>query len=310
MKNSYSFKHLVLFCISIVSLSLQAQNVGIGTTNPQEKLDIQGAIKIGTDIVNDTIAPVGGAGTIRFRAGKFEGWNGSEWISLGDTSLFHLNGNDVRLDTNIVDIGTTNFIFGSTQMDDDNVQAHESRMFFNKSMSAFRAGNAHGNQWDSAQVGELSTAFGKNTVASGKLSFALGRRSTASGLLSFAAGEDVVASGEFSLAMGDKAYATNFASVAVGYSSYATGYGSVALGWETRSLSPLETTISFYPTVVPPRDTFQNINPFDRLFTIGNGSFFSRSDALVILKNGNMGLGNSLPPEKLMVDGCIDNRYR
>lgn len=76
-----------LFLICIVTLSCTTfvyaqQGMGVGNNNPQEMLDVSGAIKIGTDINNNTNAPAGGAGTLRFRSGQFEGWDGSEWVTL------------------------------------------------------------------------------------------------------------------------------------------------------------------------------------------------------------------------------------
>lgn len=44
--------------------------VGIGTTNPQEQLDINGALKIGTTTTSN-------AGTLRWTGTDFEGYNGS-----------------------------------------------------------------------------------------------------------------------------------------------------------------------------------------------------------------------------------------
>lgn len=61
---------------------LTAQNVGIGTTNPVEKLDVNGGIKIGA-----TNNPA--KGTIRWNEQRsdFEGYNGTTWVSLtGGTS--------------------------------------------------------------------------------------------------------------------------------------------------------------------------------------------------------------------------------
>ena len=50
-------------------------NVGIGKNTPQEKLDIDGGIRLGTtNTVN--------AGTIRWTGSDFEGYNGKEWVSL------------------------------------------------------------------------------------------------------------------------------------------------------------------------------------------------------------------------------------
>ncbi len=60
-------------------------NVGIGTTSPDEKLEVKGAIKVGdggyTGITDGATTPVpaGGAGTIIFLSTHFFGWDGSEW---------------------------------------------------------------------------------------------------------------------------------------------------------------------------------------------------------------------------------------
>lgn len=59
----------------------QGGNVGIGTTTPPVKLEINGAIKIGNDI-GTTTAP--SEGMIRFNSttGKFQGYNGVSWIDM------------------------------------------------------------------------------------------------------------------------------------------------------------------------------------------------------------------------------------
>ncbi|HEX2535362.1 MAG TPA: FG-GAP repeat protein, partial [Chitinophagaceae bacterium] len=59
--------------------SATAQNVGIGTGTPAEKLEVAGAIKIGT-----TNTPAPAAGTIRWNPAlhDFEGFNGTAWVSL------------------------------------------------------------------------------------------------------------------------------------------------------------------------------------------------------------------------------------
>jgi microcystin-dependent protein len=50
-------------------------NVGIGKNDPQEKLDIDGGIRLGS---TNTVNP----GTIRWTGSDFEGYNGKEWVSL------------------------------------------------------------------------------------------------------------------------------------------------------------------------------------------------------------------------------------
>jgi sulfatase modifying factor 1 len=55
-------------------------NVGIGTVLPGEKLEVNGAVKIGT-----TSNPTPAAGTIRWTGSAFEGFNGTAWTPLGQT---------------------------------------------------------------------------------------------------------------------------------------------------------------------------------------------------------------------------------
>jgi hypothetical protein len=63
-------------------------NVGIGANSPGEKLEIDGAFKVGdggyTGITDGAVAPVpaGGAGTIIFLGSHFFGWDGTAWQQL------------------------------------------------------------------------------------------------------------------------------------------------------------------------------------------------------------------------------------
>ncbi|MBC7850064.1 MAG: hypothetical protein H7Y31_10020 [Chitinophagaceae bacterium] len=72
------FLPCLMFIILCLSENILAQNVGIGTQSPQQKLDVNGKIRIGND--NGSPAP----GTIRYNdaTNDFEGFNGSEWKSL------------------------------------------------------------------------------------------------------------------------------------------------------------------------------------------------------------------------------------
>ena len=83
--------------------ALFAGNVGIGTTSPQTKLDVAGAVKIGTQTTCDANT----AGAIRYNSAgeKFEGCNGTNWqlialvSSCGDSVNFTYKGASVTYGT-------------------------------------------------------------------------------------------------------------------------------------------------------------------------------------------------------------------
>jgi len=55
-----------------------SSNLGVGTTSPAEKLDVAGALRLGTTSGTN-------AGTIRWTGSDFEGYDGSTWKSLTST---------------------------------------------------------------------------------------------------------------------------------------------------------------------------------------------------------------------------------
>ncbi|WP_179007580.1 hypothetical protein [Winogradskyella forsetii] len=61
-------------------------------------------------------------------------------------------------------------------------------MFFNTGKGSFRAGRALGTEWDDANIGNRSVAFGLNTIATGYYSTALGNRTIADSYASTAIG--------------------------------------------------------------------------------------------------------------------------
>ncbi|MDY8134878.1 hypothetical protein [Aquimarina sp. 2201CG5-10] len=168
-------------------------------------------------------------------------------------------------------IATDDFVFGSTQLGDTGNTDNDRRLFFDKSKGAFRAGIAEGNEWDDASIGEFSIGLGRRASASGAASVSLGT---------------------FTSALGDE-------SVALGYAASALGLRSVAIGYRTLAQSKEQITIGTHNTIVS--GDLNNWVPTDRLFVIGNGDAdsngggsSSRSDALVMLKNGNTTLNGSL----------------
>ncbi|TYA92166.1 hypothetical protein [Seonamhaeicola marinus] len=190
------------------------------------------------------------------------------------------------------DLNNDNFVFGANQLDGSEV----SRMFFNKTKGAFRAGHVNGSTyftdvWDDTNVGIYSFATGLNTRASGYASVALGSHSSATGWESTALANGL-ASGANSIAIGRGSRAINDSAIAIGDNAEAKGKRSVAIGYSTAG-SFLETSIGINNTEVSgSSDTFVDT---DRLFVIGNGTSNShKRDALVMLKNGNTTLNGEL----------------
>ncbi len=69
-------KNILAAFLSFTLFSATAQNVGLGTANPQEKLDVNGGVRIGY-----TPSPFS-AGTVRFNNGEMEYNTGYNWRSL------------------------------------------------------------------------------------------------------------------------------------------------------------------------------------------------------------------------------------
>jgi len=106
-----------------------------------------------------------------------------------------------------------------------------SRMFWDSSKAAFRAGGVSAAQWDDANVGVYSIAMGWDTTASGNYSLATGGLSTASGDQSKAMGWDATASGNYSTAIGGQdIIASGIASTAIGSYTTSDGLFSFAAG--------------------------------------------------------------------------------
>jgi hypothetical protein len=149
------------------------------------------------------------------------------------------------------------------------------RLVWYPDKAAFRAGRVSGTQWNTENIGNYSTASGYNTTASGWYSNAWGSVTAASGSQSSAWGFNTTASGTSSTAFGENTTAPSFAETVIGYNN--------------TSYTPASSTAWVAG---------------DRLFVIGNGSAGS-SDALVMLKNGNTGLGISDPLYRLHASGSI-----
>lgn len=123
------------------------------------------------------------------------------------------------------------FVFGSSSLEDlASGTDGDSRFLFDKSKGAFRAGLAQSTEWDDANRGLYSAAFGRDTIASGQGSFAVGNGPVASGNFSAAFGDVSTASGDYSISRGSAVTASGPHSFASGQVSTASGNGSFSFG--------------------------------------------------------------------------------
>lgn len=183
-------------------------------------------------------------------------------------------------------LATDDFVFGSSQLNNDNNSDHYYRMFFDKSKGAFRVGY-DGNSfygWDDANRGIASMAWGEKTTASSNGSTAWGNYTVSSGI-------DATAWGSY-------AVASNSNSTAWGFETTASGIVATAWGNKTTANSYLQTTFGQYNTSIS--GTPNAWVATEPLFVIGNGtSDLARANALVMLKNGNTTLSGTITASNL-----------
>ncbi len=190
---------LIISALLIPLLTAEAQNVGIGTADPQALLHVNdGSVLFsaaGTVPVTAPAPPLQGAGRrvmwypgkAAFRAGYVEStqWNTN---TIGNFSTA---------------MGANTIASGS---------------------SSFAVGNS------TAATGNYAAALGSLSTASGHVSTAMGYNTTASGFHAVAAGHNTTASGDYATAMGYFTVASGESAVALGRGTAASGNFSTAIG--------------------------------------------------------------------------------
>lgn len=129
---------------------------------------------------------------------------------------------------------------------------------------------------------------------------------------SFSSGEFVRASGFYSAAFGFDCQAKGVASITAGWGNQALGSSSLAIGSSLLAKAISSATFGQFNN---DQDFFEpgGLSPLDRLFQIGNGSGGnSRSNALTVLRNGNVGIGNNSvnPTHTLDIGGRARIRHK
>ena len=197
--------------------------------------------------------------------------------------------------------------------------------FFDKSKGAFRGGAiALNSNWAEDSLGRYSFGYGFNTKASGNYGIALGYftevngnfGATALGNTTEASGDfgatalgyNTEASGDFgaialgffteasgkfgATALGYETEANgNYGATALGSNTEASGYfGATALGYNTKATGNSVTVVGTWnDTIVATETPVTEASP---LFIVGNGNSTNQSNAMVVLKNGEVSFEN------------------
>ena len=274
-------RFLTTLGILLIMTNVSAQHVGIGTNNPRARLHVADSNVVFTGpgflpgIPRDPAISGAGSRTMwyadkaAFRTGLVTGsnWNRD---SIGQYSF--------ATGYNTVAKGHGAFAAG-----------YEARS--NGSFSVAMG-------WRSYSNSGSSVAMGDNDSATGASSVAIGTNNNAFGQNSMALGYQSVATGAYSNAIGDMNSASGYSSLALGTVSTAQGSNSATLGYRVISKAYAAVVVGmFNNTEDAPIGNASS--PSDRIFQIGNGtSDAGRSNALTVLKNGNMGIGTVTPAQK------------
>ena len=309
-------------------------NVGLGTTSPESRLEISHNSSLsdphislhenGNDYARINFNNNNGSNywTIASyiasnnRNDRLNFWNGTS----GD--LLSLTG-DGRLGLNVgISPKTTlhvgnggNVLFGLDTL------GNGDKLMFLPRLHAFRVGTvatgAASTYWNPDSIGLYSFASGLNTRAQGFGATAMGRDTEATNSYAFASGFFSNADGQYSTAMGFNTDAFALGSTALGYStdaeanySFAAGYFaeaqaiySIALGNAVRAQSYASMAVGRYNIGGGSATSWLSSDP---IFEIGIGTGPStRANAVTVRKNGNVGIGTTVPLDRLHVNGRV-----
>ncbi|MEL6852677.1 MAG: tail fiber domain-containing protein, partial [Bacteroidota bacterium] len=195
------------------------------------------------------------------------------------------------------------------------------KMMFLPDLHAFRVGTvatgAASTYWNRDSIGLYSFASGLNTRAQGFGATAMGRDTEATNSYAFASGFFTNADGQYSTAMGFNTDAFALGSTALGYStdaeenySFAAGYFaeaqaiySIAIGNAVRAQSFASMAVGRYNVGGGSATSWLSGDP---IFEIGIGTGpSSRANAMTVRKNGNVGIGTTVPLDRLHVNGRV-----
>lgn len=307
-----SICYLITFAL-FFQINAQAQ-VGINADNSEPDasamLDIKSTDK-GILIPRMTTAqrtaisnPAAGLLVFDNTTGGFWFFNGTAWESLSASgaSVFAVNNNVVQAGAD-VNKATDDLVFGSPQLDSDGNADHANRIFYNKTKGAFRAGIAENMEWDDANVGINSTAFGSSNYAVGLSSFVGGGQlSGAIGDYSVVAGgynnsssktSSFVGAGEQNIAAG------NLSFIGGGYHNFITGDRSVVIGGSSHVIKGDESfALGIRANILHDRTFVWNSDQFTTFSSTADQQFLINALA-------GVGINKNDPATALDVNGTV-----
>lgn len=140
--------------------------------------------------------------------------------------------------------------------------------------------------------GDGSAALGSFNVSGGVNATSFGDSNTAGGSNSLAVGSSTHTTSNNSVAMGNTTTASAENSLALGFETTTTGKNSVAAGEGTTAQAYSSIVIGKYNTLAGNSGLWVNTDP---LLVAGNGvDNTTRSDAMVLYKNGNLSISGAL----------------
>ncbi len=113
--------------------------------------------------------------------------------------------------------------------------------------------------------------------------------------------------GNYSVAAGFSSVASQGYSTAMGFFAKAGGVASTAFGNQTTANAPGSFSVGTLNDFSDSPDPFTE-NASDRIFQVGNGAGFFPSNALTVLRNGNVGLGYLNPIVPLSFNGNLGDK--
>ena len=151
----------------------------------------------------------------------------------------------------------------------------------------------------SCEANNAGVAIGFSTKADCAGSFAIGTDCDAKGWGSVALGKSATAKADLSFCIGEASKTFGKTSICIGFNSETEENHSIAIGNYIFANNPWEIVLGKF-------NDSTKYEGYDRLFSFGCGRGWSDwRNAMVILDNGNIGMGTSTPNYQLEVNGTI-----